>query len=200
MVIVNDENPALMATGEVLELSVGEAVHGGWCVARTARDAGGPVLFVRSALPGERVKAVITQTTTRFARADAVEIVEAAPGRVSAPCPYTGPGGCGGCDWQHASLPAQREIKADVVRQQLRRIAGLDHTVTVEPVPGDTGGLGWRTRVRFAVSKDGSAGLYRHRSHDVEPIADCLIAHPLVTEAGVTRSAWPRTRWVDVVV
>ncbi len=144
----------------------------------------GPVLFIRHTLPGERVKAVITQTTAKFARADAVEIIQAAPGRVSAPCPYARPGGCGGCDWQHASPPVQREIKAQVISQQLRRIAGLERAVTVEALPGDAGGLGWRTRVRFAVGKDGRAGLYRHRSHQIVRVSDCLIAHRLVTGTG----------------
>jgi tRNA/tmRNA/rRNA uracil-C5-methylase (TrmA/RlmC/RlmD family) len=138
-----------------------------------------------------------------LARADAVEILAAAPGRVHAPCPYARPGGCGGCDWQHASLPVQREIKAQVISQQLSRIAGLDRTstaVTVEPLEPDAGGLGWRTRVRFAVGADGRAGLHRHRSHEIEPIGDCLIAHPLVTDAAVTRRRWPGARWVDVAV
>jgi tRNA/tmRNA/rRNA uracil-C5-methylase (TrmA/RlmC/RlmD family) len=193
---------AAVNTGQELDLTVGEAVHGGWCV---ARPDGGPdgdamVVFVRHALPGERVRAVVTQTTSRFARADAVEIVRAAPERVTPPCPYAGPGGCGGCDWQHASLPAQRELKASVIRQQLRRIAGIDRVVTVEPVPGDAGGLGWRTRVKFAVGKDGQAGLYRHRLHEIVPVSDCLIAHPLVQQAEVTRERWPGARWVDVAV
>jgi tRNA/tmRNA/rRNA uracil-C5-methylase (TrmA/RlmC/RlmD family) len=179
----------------MLDLTVGEAVNGGWCIARLQS---GQVFFVRHALPGEQVRAVVTQTTARFARADAVEILQAAPERVSAPCPYARPGGCGGCDWQHASLTAQREIKAQVIGQQLRRIAGLDRAVTVEPLPGDAGGLGWRTRVRFAVGKDGQAGLYQHRSHQIVRVSDCLIAHPAVTEAGVTRERWPGARWVEV--
>jgi tRNA/tmRNA/rRNA uracil-C5-methylase (TrmA/RlmC/RlmD family) len=215
MVGVGQEKTGPYAAGDVLDVVVGEPVHGGWCVARpgapqAAAEPGGPgesglagrgpVVFIRHALPGERVKAVITQTTARFARADAVEIIQAAPERVSAPCPYARPGGCGGCDWQHASLPAQREIKAQVISQQLRRIAGLDRTVTVEPLAGDAAGLGWRTRVRFAVGKDGRAGLYRHRSHEIVRVSDCLIAHRLVTEAGVTRASWPGARWVDVAV
>ena len=130
--------------GDLVELSVGEAAHGGWCV---ARPASGPVIFVRHALPGEQVRAVITQTTSRLARADATAILEASADRVAPPCPYAHPGGCGGCDWQHASLSAQRALKAAVVRQQLRRIAGIERDVTVEPVPGDHYGRGWRTRV-----------------------------------------------------
>jgi tRNA/tmRNA/rRNA uracil-C5-methylase (TrmA/RlmC/RlmD family) len=188
-----------VARGDVIDLAVGEVVHGGWCVARPV-GAGHPVVFVRHALPGERVRALITQTTTRFARADAVEILSAAPGRVPPPCPYARPGGCGGCDWQHASLPTQRGLKAHVVSQQLRRIAGLDHDVTEAALAGDPGGLGWRTRITFAVRKDGQAGLYRHRSHEVVGVTDCLIAHPLIREAGVTRRPWPGARSVDVAV
>jgi tRNA/tmRNA/rRNA uracil-C5-methylase (TrmA/RlmC/RlmD family) len=181
--------------GDLLELSVGEAAHGGWCVARTGA---GPVVFVRHALPGERVRAVVTQTTSRFARADATAILDASADRVRPPCPHAHPGGCGGCDWQHASLPAQRALKAAVVRQQLRRMAGIEQEVTVEPVPGDQAGLGWRTRVTFAVRPDGVAGLHRHRSHEVMEIGDCPIAHPLVTGAGVTGRIWPGAASVEV--
>src|SRR5258705_6224515 len=176
MVGVRHEIPGPYAAGDVLDVIVGEPVHGCWCVARpgapeaAAQPGGpgnpgqagrGPVLFIRHALPGERVKAVITQTTAKFARADAVEIIQAAPGRVSAPCPYARPGGCGGCDWQHASLPAQRALKAEVLRQQLRRLAGLDREITVEPLPGDEeagAGPGWRTRAQVAVRPGGGAG------------------------------------------
>ena len=183
--------------GDLVELSVGEVAHGGWCV---ARPSSGPVIFVRHALPGEQVRAVITQTTSRFARADATAVLEASADRVEPPCPFAHPGGCGGCDWQHASLPAQRELKAAVIRQQLRRIAGIERDVTVEPVPGDRDGLGWRTRVKFAVGRDGVAGLRRHRSHEVMPISDCLIAHPLVEAAAVTGQRWPGAVSVEVAV
>src|SRR5580693_7748297 len=156
---VTTETASAPKAGDVLELTIGEVVHGGWCVSR--QDDTGWVLFVRHALPGERVRAIVTQATARFARADAIEILLPSADRVPPPCQYAGPGGCGGCDWQHASLPAQREFKAGVVRQQLRRIAGIERDVTVEPVPGDDAGLGWRTRVKFAVGRDGRAGLYR---------------------------------------
>jgi tRNA/tmRNA/rRNA uracil-C5-methylase (TrmA/RlmC/RlmD family) len=187
------------AEGDVLELAVGEPAHGGWCVARLDEDTRF-VVFVRHALPGERVRAVVTQVTARFARADAIEIISASPDRVRPPCPYARPDGCGGCDWQHASLPAQRAIKAQVVSQQLRRIAGIDRAVTVRPLPGAADGLGWRTRVSFAVGDDGQAGLRKHRSNEIVPVGDCLIAHPLVTEAEVTRQLWVGARSVEVAV
>ena len=191
-----------LSAGDEIELVAGEVAHGGWCVARV--DGSGPVVFIRYTLPGERVRARITEVTSRFARADAVQIVTAAPGRVEPPCPYAHPGGCGGCDWQHASLPTQRDLKAAVVAQQLRRIASIDWPVTVEALPGDRPGdpepgLGWRTRVTYAVRRDGLAGLRGHRSHDVVEIDDCLIAHPRIRDLGVTRRRWPRARSVEAV-
>ena len=192
---------APVSAGDAVDLLVGEVVHGGWCVARMPAAAGaGFVVLVRHALPGEYVRAVITQVTSRLARADAVEIMRPAAERVRPPCPYARPGGCGGCDWQHASLAAQSAFKAQVISQQLRRIAGIDREVTVHPMPGEEHGLGWRTRVRFAVGRDGRPGLHRHRSAEVVAIGDCLIAHPLVTEAEVTRQSWPGARAVEVAV
>jgi tRNA/tmRNA/rRNA uracil-C5-methylase (TrmA/RlmC/RlmD family) len=184
------------ATAEVLDLDVSGVAHGGWCV---ARDGGGRVVFVRHALPGERVRARVTDATATFARAEAVEVLRASPDRVAPRCPHARPGGCGGCDWQHASLAAQRRLKAEVVRDQLRRIAGTDREVTVEPVAGDSDGLGWRTRVRFSVGPGGTAGLLAHRSHDVVGIGDCPIAHPLVRAGEVTGRDWA-ARSVEVVV
>jgi tRNA/tmRNA/rRNA uracil-C5-methylase (TrmA/RlmC/RlmD family) len=89
-------------------------------------------------------------------------------------------------------------LKAAVVRQQLRRIAGIDRDVSVEPMPGDETGLGWRTRVKYAVGPGGTAGLRRHRSHDVLEVGDCPIAHPLVIAAAATRRTWPGAAWVEV--
>jgi tRNA/tmRNA/rRNA uracil-C5-methylase (TrmA/RlmC/RlmD family) len=184
-------------TVEVLDLDVSGVAHGGWCV---ARDGGGRVVFVRHALPGERVRARVTDATASFARAEVVEVLRASADRVAPRCPHARPGGCGGCDWQHADLAAQRRLKAEVVRDQLRRIAGLDREVTVEPVAGDDDGLGWRTRVRFSVGPGGTAGLLAHRSHDVVEVGDCPIAHPLVRARAVTARDWAPARSVEVVV
>jgi tRNA/tmRNA/rRNA uracil-C5-methylase (TrmA/RlmC/RlmD family) len=114
----------------------------------------------------------------RFWRGDAVEILEASSDRVKAPCRYAGAGGCGGCDFQHVALARQRALKADVVREQLSRLAGLSWSGAVEAVPGDQDGLRWRTRIRWATTAAGERGLRKHRSHDVIAIDDCLITRP----------------------
>ena len=176
--------------------------HGGHCVARHE----GRVVFVRHALPGEVVLARVTEDgeEKRYWRADAVEVLVASPDRVARRCPVAGPGGCGGCDWQHATPAAQRGLKAAVVAEQLSRLAGVEPPgpgeFAVEPVPGDEGGLGWRTRVRFSVDGQARLGFRRHRSHDVVPTPEgCPIAHPRVNELGLPRRPWRRLAGVEVV-
>lgn len=181
-----------LVVGALIELEVGAPAHGGSCVARHI----GQVVFVRHALPGERVRARVTEQSKHFARADAVDVLAASVHRVVAPCPAARAGGCGGCDWQHADAGYQREIKAAIVMEQLQRLAGIHRDVTVEALPGN--GFGWRTRVRFSVDSSGRAGFRRHRSHQVEPIERCPIAHPLVEAAGVESARWDGVSEVEV--
>src|SRR4051794_39202865 len=178
-------------TGSELEVTVGPVAHGGHCVARHE----GRVVFVRHALPGEQVVVEVTEDRhARFCRADAVEGLQAAPERIERPCPYSGPGKCGGCDWQHVSHEGQLALKADVVREQLARLAHLDVPVTVEALPG--GPLRWRSRARFAVDRAGEPGLRRHRSHDVITLDDCPITVEPAAQA-VLGQRWPGARAVD---
>jgi tRNA/tmRNA/rRNA uracil-C5-methylase (TrmA/RlmC/RlmD family) len=132
------------------------------------------VVFVRHALPGERVVVEITEGREgdRFLRGDAVEVLEASPHRVPAPCPYAGPGACGGCDFQHVEPAHQRDLKTAVVREQLSRLAGLEVDVEVEPVEPV---LGWRSRMQYVDLPGGARGLRKHRSHEVVAVERCLI-------------------------
>ena len=162
--------------GQVVEVEVGPVAHGGHHVARHE----GRVVFVRHAIEGERVRALVTEGAegASYLRADAIQVLAASPDRVTPPCPYAGPGLCGGCDFQHVAPAAQRTLKARVVAEQLHRLAGLDVPVTVEPIPGDHEGLGWRTRMRWSATPDGRPGLLKHRSSDVIAVDHCRIAHP----------------------
>ncbi|MFN2517655.1 MAG: class I SAM-dependent RNA methyltransferase [Jatrophihabitantaceae bacterium] len=188
------EDAALI--GCVVEVEIGAPAHGGSCVAR--HD--GRVIFVRHALPGERVRARVTEDRgATFSRADAIEILRPSDDRVAPPCPHAGPGRCGGCDWQHASGAAQRAIKTSVVREQFSRLAGIDTAELfpgVEPLPG--GLLGWRTRIAFAVGPNGRFGLYRHRSHEVEVLDTCPLGVPGVGDAGALARDWPGLAGVEV--
>src|SRR5689334_14089002 len=76
-------------TGREFDVDIGGPAHGGSCIARHE----GRVLFVRHALPGERVRVVVTEDTGgSFCRADALAVLEASADRVGPPCPHAGPG------------------------------------------------------------------------------------------------------------
>jgi tRNA/tmRNA/rRNA uracil-C5-methylase (TrmA/RlmC/RlmD family) len=188
--------------GDLIEVTVGTPAHGGHCVARIG-DEHGRVVFVRHALPGERVTAEITELHRGYLRADAIEVHKASPDRVEPPCPWAHPGGCGGCDLQHVAPAAQLQWKTAVVRELLARVGGVpadkidDLRVRVEALPG--GPLSWRSRVRYAVDAAGRPGLLQHRSNQVVPIDRCRIARPALQELDVLGRSWPEAAAIEVV-
>ncbi|MCU1458996.1 MAG: SAM-dependent methyltransferase, tRNA(uracil-5)-methyltransferase [Actinomycetia bacterium] len=143
-----------------------------------ARGEDGKVVFVRGGLPGEPVRVRVVESKKGFSRAEIEEVVEPSPWRTEPPCPNVARG-CGGCQWQHVTLEGQRELKAEIVRDALRRIAKL----TEPPVRATVAlsGTDYRTTMRAAVDH-GRAGLRRAGSHDVVDLDLCLVAHPLVEE------------------
>ena len=188
--------------GDTVDVTVGAPAHGGHCVARIGGEHG-RVVFVRHALPGERVTAEITERRQGYLRADAIEVHQGSPDRVTPPCPWARPHACGGCDLQHVADQAQLDWKATVVREQLARMAHLDAAaidrldVRVRRLPGGT--LGWRSRVRYAVDAADRPGLLQHRSHQVVPIDRCRIAHPVIQELEITARSWPDATSIEAV-
>ena len=177
-----------------VEVVLGGPAAGGGFV---ARDPDGRVLFVRHGLPGERVRALITEEHPRWARADAIGILEPSVDRVTPPCPASGPGGCGGCDFQHVELHVQRELKAQLLAEQLRRVAKVDATVELEAA-SDTG-LGNRTRVRFGIDELGRLGMRRHGSHDIVSIDGCPLAVDAIGALTLADEQWPAGADVEIV-
>ena len=180
-------------TGEEAVLDVGPVAHGGHCVARHE----GRVVFVRHAIPGEKVRARLTDAGdgAKFWRADVVEVLEASPDRVEhfwRPADSLRAWGhghppVGGAEFGHITLARQRSLKADVLAEQLTRLAGFEQvpsvwTGGVEAV-GETGdggtGLGWRTRASFSVTPAGRLGMHAHRSDHIIPVREM----PLASEA-----------------
>jgi tRNA/tmRNA/rRNA uracil-C5-methylase (TrmA/RlmC/RlmD family) len=185
--------------GATVDLEIGPVAHGGHCVAR--HD--GRVVFVRHTLPGERVRARLTDAApdAKFWRADAVEVLDASPDRVPSAWPAAGPGGVGGGELAHVALPAQRAWKSAVLAEQLRRLARVDRAPEVAGVPGDDerGGLAWRTRIDLHVDAEGRAGMRRHRSHTVLPLADMPLASEHVAALGLFDRRWPAGTRVEAV-
>jgi tRNA/tmRNA/rRNA uracil-C5-methylase (TrmA/RlmC/RlmD family) len=145
-----------------------------------ARSASGQVIFVRHALPNETVEVEITELASRFARADAVGVLEPSAQRVAAPCRYAATHECGGCDLQHATTAAQLAWKSDIISEHLARIAGDTRRVTVASLGAEQGS---RTRLRCAVDADGHLGLRRARRHDIVALEACWLAHDSLLSA-----------------
>jgi tRNA/tmRNA/rRNA uracil-C5-methylase (TrmA/RlmC/RlmD family) len=150
-----------------MQVRVEKVAHGGHFIARNE----GQVIFIRDTAPGELVEIEITSKAKGFLRANVFKIIEASPERITPPCQYAGK--CGGCDFQHLNLPYQRQLKAEVIKEQFARIAKLNIEVTVHEVSPTTR---YRTHIRGVANEAGEFGIYASRSHDIIPIKDCLIA------------------------
>ncbi|HEU5151764.1 MAG TPA: TRAM domain-containing protein [Iamia sp.] len=139
-----------------------------------ARGPDGRTLFVAGALPGERVRATVVEVRRRHGRAEAVAVLDPAPGRRPPPCPHVADG-CGGCDWQHATDELQSALRRTIVHDALTRIGRIADPV-VEA--GVTVADPRRTTVRVAVTAAGRAGYRRRRSHDVVVPSTCMVVRP----------------------
>ncbi|MBO6055309.1 MAG: 23S rRNA (uracil(1939)-C(5))-methyltransferase RlmD, partial [Oscillospiraceae bacterium] len=91
--------------------------------------AEGRSVFLSGAMEGELWKAGITKVSANAVYARRIELLEASPHRQEPDCPYFGR--CGGCDFRHMDYQEELRIKANRVRDALRRIGGLD----VDQVP-----------------------------------------------------------------
>lgn len=174
-----------LTAGDEVELMCEHIAHGGVSIARHE----GRVVFVTGSLPGEHVRVRISQVKRSFARADAIGIVRAAPERV----PHIWPEASierdpalrpGGAELGHIQLPAQRELKAQVLHDALTRFAGVTAHAPVEPVPGDDErrGTRWRTRVRLHISAEGTVGPVAARSRRVIPVRSLPLAHASIEQ------------------
>ncbi len=192
------------AAARFLTLTAGAPATGGTFVARHE----GRVVFVRGTAPGETVTAQLLedpreQASARFWRAEAVDVLEAGLDRVPTVWPEAGTDGVGGAEWAHIALPAQRRIATEVLQDLLRRAHVTSYPlddVQVEPAPHDVDGLGWRTRVRFAVDEDGRVGMRGWRSHEVRDVGENPLAAEAIRRLDLgSRTAPPGTEAVDAV-
>lgn len=182
-----------MEIGDRVQVEIAAIAHGGHCVARHE----GQVIFVRYAIPGETVVVEITGKSKNFSRANCIEVIKPSPFRVKPPCVYATPNGCGGCDFQHIEPAEQRRLKAQIIKEQFKRLAKLDIDVEVEEV---SPGLHWRSRMEFTVTSERKVGLFSARSNQLVEIDKCLIAHKDTDLANINAMKLPVGKKVDVVI
>ncbi len=189
-----DLNGARPSFGGELTVVTGAPANGGSCVAHHE----GRVVFVRYALPGERVRVRVTADRGSYWHAEVIEVIEPSPDRIASLCPIAGVDGAGCCDLAFALPEAARVLKAQVVANQLQRLGGHRWEGEAESL-SDSGPTGWRTRVRLEVGADGRPGF--HRYHSDELVTDLGCAQlPAGMLDGLAVADWPPTAQLHVAV
>jgi 23S rRNA (uracil1939-C5)-methyltransferase len=169
------------AFGPEVTIEIDGLAPGGDAVGRqrdppdAATAADGRATFVPLAAPGERVRARVVRAKDRVAWAELISIERPGPARVSPACPLFG--ACGGCQWQHVTLDAQRAAKKAIVERALG--AGVE----VGEVVAASAPLGYRDRAKLAVGKGGTLGFRGRRSHDVVDVPACPLLGPELARA-----------------
>lgn len=177
-----------------LTLTTGAPANGGSCVAR--HD--GRVVFVRYALPGERVRVRVTADRGSYWHAETLEVIEPSDDRIAPLCPIAGADGAGCCDLAFAEPEAARILKAEVVANQLARLGNYRWTGIAEAL-SVAGPTGWRTRVRLAVGDDGRAGFHRYHSDELVTDLNCAQLLAGLTD-GLAEKDWPPSAELHVAV
>ena len=164
-------------------LTVEKLVYGGDGLARLPPDeqGRGKTVFMPFVLEGEQVEASLIEQKPGFARAWAEKIVRASEHRVEPRCPYFQR--CGGCHYQHASYEHQLQIKAAVLKENLRRIAKLELESGLEIHPSSPWNYRNRTRFKIQTSPQFALGYYKFGSHELLPVQECPISSPLINRA-----------------
>ena len=185
--------PVSPTSGE-LTVVTGAPANGGSCVAHHE----GRVVFVRYALPGERVRVRVTAERGSYWHAEVIEVIEPSDDRVASLCPIAGVDGAGCCDLAFAVPQAATALKAEVVANQLQRLGGHQWSGEAQPL-SDSGPTGWRTRVRLDVGADCRPGF--HRYHSDELVTDLRCAQlPAGMLDGLAGADWPPGAQLHVAI
>ena len=166
-----------------MQLTIEKLVYGGDGLARLPADESGrgKTVFLPFVLEGERVEAELLEDKRSFARGRAHRLVQASALRVEPRCPYFQR--CGGCHYQHASYEHQLEIKAAILRENLRRLATLELGAELQIHPSPPWNYRNRARLKIQTAPEFALGYYRFNSHEVLPIEQCPISSPLINRA-----------------
>jgi tRNA/tmRNA/rRNA uracil-C5-methylase (TrmA/RlmC/RlmD family) len=192
----------ILTIGSRHEVEIQRVAHGGHCVGRI----GEVVCFVRHTAPGEKVVAEIRSIgkQNKFVFADAVEVLSSSSHRIKPACEYAGV--CGGCDWQHLDFDYQQDLKTEILKEQLIRLGKLSpdnnliKNLQVKKLPGDSTGLGYRTRVEYLTDSRGRIGFRKHGSNEVVTVNTCKVAREEITGDGFSNVPWAAKSELRVVV
>ena len=137
----------------------------------------GITFFVPSCLPGEKVRFKVLKIKDKIGYGRLEEVLTPAEERVREKCPVFSR--CGGCSLQHLDYPFQLIHKANIVKEALRKIGGINYPVPTALKSDKEYGYRNKLQLPVGVDKDGNTviGFYAERSHRIVPISECPI-HP----------------------
>jgi len=141
----------------------------------------GKAVFIPFVLSGEKIDASLSEEKPGFARAQAISMVEPSPHRIPPLCPYFAR--CGGCHYQHADYSHQLEIKKEILRENLRRIAKLELQCEIRVHPSPPWNYRNRSRLQVRNRPNFTVGYFKFASHELLPVEDCPISSPLINRA-----------------
>jgi 23S rRNA (uracil1939-C5)-methyltransferase len=167
--------------GDTIELDVTSLAYGGQGVARAEEF----VVFVRGAVPGDRVRARVTKRKHSHAEARTLEILSPSPRRVPPRCRHSQE--CGGCEWQTLAYDAQLEFKQQQVVDSLQRLAHLTE-YRLEPIRRMDDPWRYRNKMEFSfgAGDDGGLvlGLHKRGSwREIIDVVDCELASERMNRA-----------------
>ncbi|HVU00859.1 MAG TPA: hypothetical protein VHE30_03875 [Polyangiaceae bacterium] len=137
--------------------------------------ADGRAAFVARAFPGDVIRPTAVEARKGHVRATRFELVRGSPHRVTPPCPVAE--ACGGCEWMNLERSEQVTQKAVLLHSALSRTGHVEDLpeIVVSSFGED---LGYRSRVRFHVDRDGRVGFFARGTHDVVEIPACAVGAP----------------------
>ena len=161
-------------------LTIEKLIYGGEGLAHLPADerGRGKAAFIPFVLSGEEIEAAITEEKPGFARGCATKIVAASPHRIQPGCPYFGR--CGGCHYQEAGYEHQIEIKKEILRESLRRIAKLEFSGEIRVHTSSPWSYRNRSRLQVRMQPELALGYFKLASRELLPVDRCPISSPLI--------------------
>ena len=146
----------------------------------------GQVVFVHDAVAGEVCDILIMKVLKNAAFGKVAAVRQPSPHRIAPDCPHYRR--CGGCAFRHMDYEAELSAKYQRVQDALTRLGGWQGRVEeILPAPAVAG---YRNKSLHPVDEQGNVGFFRARSHQVEPIDDCLLQQPTANAAARALADW----------
>ena len=167
-----------LAAGKVVELSIEKLLYQGSALSHY----GSMACFINDVIPGETVCARIVELKKQYFIASHIEILKLSPYRINPQCPLVPE--CGGCQLQHLEYGHQLYWKAEIIKECLKRIGGIENLSVLRPLPSPSlFHYRCRTNLKIVTGQNPLIGFYRRGTHQIIPVKECPLLTPQLNYA-----------------